>query len=50
MNISRGGIVLLTFLAVVFYLAVTQPRGTAELFKGTTTLYTSAVKALQGRG
>lgn len=50
MNISRGGIIFLTFLAVVFYLAVTQPRGTAGLFKGATDLYVGAVKALQGRG
>lgn len=50
MNISRGGIIFLTFLAVVFYLAVTQPAGTKALFTGTTNLYVGAVKALQGRG
>lgn len=50
MNISKGGIVLLTFLAVVFYLAVTQPQGTKTLFTGTKDLYVGAVRALQGRG
>lgn len=42
-------IIWYTFLAVVIYLAVTQPKGVKIAFEGVTGLYSGAVEALQGR-
>jgi len=42
-------IVWYTFLAVVIYLAVTQPAGVKVALTGMTGLYKGAVEALQGR-
>lgn len=48
MKTSISDLLFYTFVAVIVFLVLTNPKGVAELLKGGTILYTGGVTALQG--
>lgn len=48
MRAALSDIIFYTFVAVIVFLVLTNPKGVGELLKGGTILYTGGVTALQG--